>query len=139
MSNKPQSILTKPFKKSDIQRIERKGDILVRVIKPSALSESVPKTIKIVKELGHKRVIKDTPVKDKPLSMDKMAAIIMQRVFFNKDMGVNLTPIMYDQQNKVIKFKASTPDGKTSYGMSFHVLDLQTRIDTGVIVSTTNI
>ena len=69
----------------------------------------------------------------KPLSMDKQAALIMQKIWFNKELGVNLTPKEYNTESKLVSFLATSNDGKTKYNYISHVRDIQSRIEKGVL------
>ena len=109
----------------EVLRTQRKGDVIVRTISLTPLLK--PSKVVVTKEkVNHKRVVKPKDVKP---SMDSMAAHIMQRIWFNKELKVNLTPKEYDQKNKLVIFEAITPDGKTKYKFTSHVLDLQARIE----------
>lgn len=108
----------------EVLRTQRKGDVIVRTISLSPLLKPI-KPVKSEK-VTLKRVVKPKDIKP---SMDSIAAHIMQRIWFNKELKVNLTPKEYDQKNKLVIFEACTPDGKTKYKFTSHVLDLQARIE----------
>lgn len=76
----------------------------------------------------------------KPLlpSLDKQAGLIMQRIWFNKELKVNLAPKEYDSVNKLVIFHATPLDTSKEakpFKYTSHVRDLQHRIDTNVLVS----
>lgn len=68
-------------------------------------------------------------------SMAKTAALIMQKVWYNKELGVSLTPKEYNSSDHLVIFQAtpSLSDSK-SFRYTAHVRDLQVRIDNGTLV-----